>query len=52
MKKPSLFSKSCSIGTPESMEEEMNKRLFPKICMGHVGLFLTGVFLVIMEWMN
>ena len=52
MKKPSLFCKSCSIGTPEAMEEEIKKRLFPKICIGHVALFATGVFLVIMEWMN
>ncbi|WP_432363314.1 hypothetical protein [Sporosarcina sp. UB5] len=28
---------------------KMERRLFPKICIGHVALFLTGVFLVIMQ---
>ncbi|MFC5605087.1 hypothetical protein [Sporosarcina koreensis] len=44
MKKPFLAFKSCAI--------KPSAKLFPRICIGHIALFLTGVFLVIMELMN
>ncbi|MBD7907672.1 hypothetical protein [Sporosarcina gallistercoris] len=41
---------TCSVET--DVEKEMTRKLFPKFCIGHVALFATGIFLVIMEWMN
>ncbi|WP_432353565.1 hypothetical protein [Sporosarcina sp. A2] len=45
-----IHCKTCSVET--DVEKEMTKKLFPRFCIGHVALFATGVFLVIMEWMN
>ncbi|MDW0109846.1 hypothetical protein [Sporosarcina aquimarina] len=41
---------TCSIET--DVEKEMTQKIFPKFCIGHAALFATGVFLVIIEWMN
>lgn len=48
-KRFSLFCKSCSIQSVEEIEEDMNKRLFPRICIGHVAVALTVIYLVWME---
>ncbi|MFS0577429.1 hypothetical protein AB1K83_17580 [Sporosarcina sp. 179-K 3D1 HS] len=44
-----LICRTCRIQTPEQMENQMNRRLFPRICIGHIALFLTGVALVLIE---
>jgi len=48
----SLFCKTCSTTTPESIEEDMNRKFFPRICIGHVGLFIAGISIAIMELMR
>ncbi len=48
-KKPlGLFCKTCQIKPGDSVEE-MERKLYPKFCIGHVALFGTGLFFVIME---
>lgn len=52
----SLFCNSCNISpqnrtlnTVEEMEEELNKRMYPKICIGHVLLGVAVVWVALME---
>ncbi|WP_158233842.1 hypothetical protein [Sporosarcina sp. P3] len=41
-----LFNRSCTIQSAEEME----KKLFPRFCIGNIAFVVMGVILVIMEW--
>lgn len=48
----SLFCTSCTASTPESIEKDMNRKIFPRICIGHVGLVIVGITIAVMELMH
>ncbi|WP_303966663.1 hypothetical protein [Sporosarcina ureae] len=41
-----VFNRSCTIQTAEEME----KKLFPRFCIGNIAFAVMGVILVIIEW--
>ncbi len=45
----SYFCKSCSIQSVESIEDEINRKMFPRICIGHIGMVIVGIVIVITE---
>lgn len=52
----SRFCNSCKIQvqeqsfqTVEEMEEELNKRMYPKICIGHVVVAVAMISVAIFE---
>lgn len=47
-----LFCKTCSTQSVEQIEEKVNKRLFPRICIGHIAVIVTVIMLVWMELFN
>ncbi|HEY4579201.1 MAG TPA: hypothetical protein VIG63_05005 [Savagea sp.] len=44
-KKGNLFCTSCKIEPTDSVED-MEKKLYPRFCIGHVGLIATGLLIV------
>lgn len=41
--------RTCTIETAEDIEKEMNRKLFPRFCIGHVAMVVTGIVIVITE---
>ncbi|WP_158232217.1 hypothetical protein [Sporosarcina sp. P20a] len=41
-----VFKRGCTIQSAENME----KKLFPRFCIGNIAFMVMGVILVIIEW--
>ncbi|MFD0942243.1 hypothetical protein [Savagea faecisuis] len=43
--KRKIFCTSCKVKKTDSIEE-LESKMYPKFCIGHIALIATGIFLV------